>query len=56
VYTAIREMLRRELYIGRVIWNKRKYIKKPGSNKRVSVLRPEAEWHVNEAPELRIIP
>lgn len=55
VHTCVREMLRRDLYIGRIIWNKRKYMKNPGTNKRVSRLRPEAEWVVIERPELRIV-
>lgn len=33
VYTAIREMLRRELYCGRIVWNRRKFKKRPGTNK-----------------------
>jgi site-specific DNA recombinase len=55
VYTAIRQMLRREMYIGRVVWNKRKFIKKPGTNKRISVLRPEKDWVIIEEPSLQII-
>src|ERR1700733_10375136 len=55
-YTAIREMLRRDIYRGRVVWNKRKYKKRPGTNKRVSVPRPESQWVVIERPELRIVP
>jgi DNA invertase Pin-like site-specific DNA recombinase len=55
VYTAVREMLRRELYIGCIVWNKRKYVKKPGTNKRISIMRPENEWVVIDAPQLRII-
>jgi site-specific DNA recombinase len=56
VYTAIREMLRRDIYRGRVVWNKRKYKKRPGTNKRISVPRPESQWVVIEKPELRIVP
>jgi site-specific DNA recombinase len=56
VYTAIREMLRRDIYRGRVVWNKRKYKKRPGTNKRISVPRPENQWVVVERPELRIVP
>jgi site-specific DNA recombinase len=56
VYTAIREMLRRDIYRGRVVWNKRKYKKRPGTNKRISVSRPESQWVVIERPELRIVP
>src|SRR6185369_708173 len=55
-YTAVREMLRRELYIGRLVWNKRKYLKKPGTNKRISIPRPPEDWVVVEEPSLRIIP
>ncbi|MFP5228084.1 MAG: recombinase family protein [Acidobacteriota bacterium] len=53
--TAIREILRRELYIGQRIWNQRKFLKTPGTNKRVSRPRPQSEWRIQEIPELRII-
>jgi site-specific DNA recombinase len=53
--SAIREIPRRELYIGKRIWNQRKYRKTPGTNKRVSRPRPQSEWIVQEVPELRII-
>ena len=53
--TAIREMLRRELYVGRVIWNRSRFTKVPGTNRRVSRPRPTSEWRVSERPELRII-
>ena len=56
VYTAIREMLRRDIYRGKAVWNKRKYKKRPGTNKRISVARPESQWVVIERPELRIVP
>ena len=53
--TAIREMLRRELYVGRVIWNRSRFTKVPGTNRRVARPRPSSEWRVSERPELRII-
>jgi DNA invertase Pin-like site-specific DNA recombinase len=53
--SAIREMLRRDLYIGRVIWNRSKFVKQPGTNKRLRRERPESEWRILERPELRII-
>ncbi len=53
--TGVRAMLRNERYIGRVIWNRAKYVKRPGTNKRVARLRPQSEWKVAEMPELRII-
>ncbi|MCZ2150772.1 MAG: recombinase family protein [Bryobacterales bacterium] len=54
-HNAIREMLRNELYIGRLIWNRSQFIKQPGTNKRLRRMRPESEWIVLEKPELRII-
>ena len=53
--SAIREMLRRELYIGRLIWNRSRFIKVPGTNKRVARPRPKGEWRIVERPELKII-
>jgi DNA invertase Pin-like site-specific DNA recombinase len=53
--TAIREMLRRELYIGRIVWNRSRFVKQPGTNKRVRRERPESEWRVIERSELRIV-
>ena len=53
--TAIRAMLRRELYAGRIVWNRSRFVKQPGSNKRLRRDRPESEWSVTERPELRII-
>ena len=53
--TAIREMLRRELYIGRIVWNRSRFVKQPGTNKRVRRERPTSEWRIVEQPELRIV-
>jgi hypothetical protein len=53
--TAIRAMLRRELYAGRVVWNRSRFIKAPGNNKRLRRERPESEWRTADRPELRII-
>lgn len=46
-------MLRNERYIGRVVWNKREWIKVDG--KRRPRQRPESEWTVREEPALAII-
>ena len=48
-------ILNNELYIGRLVWNRLRYIKDPETGKRVSRLNPEAEWIVKDVPELRII-
>ena len=52
MYTGI---LRREMYIGQLIWNRRKSKKVPGTSKRVYEIRHESEWEIQEHPELRII-
>lgn len=44
-----------ELYIGRLIWNRLRYIKDPSTGKRVSRLNPESEWIIKDVPKLRIV-
>ena len=44
------------MYIGRVIWNKRQWLKDPDTGKRRYVERPRAEWLVREDESLRIVP
>ena len=48
-------ILNNELYIGRLIWNRQRYVKDPESGKRVSRRNAEADWIVAEVPELRIV-
>jgi site-specific DNA recombinase len=54
--TAIREMLKNELYSGNVVWNRSKFVKVPGTNKRRRRARPESEWLRAFNPELAILP
>jgi site-specific DNA recombinase len=54
--TSIREMLKNELYIGNVVWNRSKFVKVPGTNKRQRRGRPESEWLRSSNPDLAIIP
>src|SRR5512145_3267455 len=49
-------ILNNELYVGRLVWNRLRYVKNPDTGKRVSRLNPEAEWMRKEVPELRIVP
>ena len=44
-----------ELYVGRLIWNRLRYIKDPSTGRRVSRINPTSEWITTEVPELRII-
>ena len=48
-------ILNNELYIGRLVWNRLRYVKDPDTGKRISRLNPESKWIVQEVPELRII-
>jgi len=49
-------ILNNELYIGRMIWNRLRYVKNPDTGKRVSRLNPSSEWITTDAPHLRIVP
>ncbi|RJL05530.1 recombinase family protein [Paracoccus aestuarii] len=48
-------ILNNELYIGRQVWNRLKYVKDPSTGKRISRLNPESDWVITEVPELRIL-
>ena len=48
-------ILNNELYIGRLVWNKLRYLKDPETGKRVSRLNPKDTWIVKEVPDLRIV-
>ena len=48
-------ILNNEIYIGKLIWNKLKYLKDPDSGKRVSRVNSESEWIIKDMPDLQII-
>jgi DNA invertase Pin-like site-specific DNA recombinase len=48
-------ILNNELYCGRLVWNRLRYVKNPDTGRRVSRLNPKEEWIVKEVPSLRII-
>lgn len=48
-------ILNNELYIGRLVWNRLRYMKDPDTGRRVSRRNPESEWVVHEVPDLRIV-
>jgi site-specific DNA recombinase len=54
--TAIRAILRNSIYAGKQVWNRSRFVKRPGTNKRVARPRPQSEWITAERPELRIVP
>jgi DNA invertase Pin-like site-specific DNA recombinase len=49
-------LLNNELYRGRYIWNRSKWVKDPDTGKRQRLERPEAEWQVEIREDLRIVP
>jgi site-specific DNA recombinase len=53
--SAVRAMLRRELYKGEVIWNRSKFEKVPRTNKRVRRPRPQSQWKRVSNPALKIV-
>lgn len=48
-------ILYNELYVGRLVWNRLRYLKEPDTGKRVSRLNPATEWVVQDIPGLRIV-
>ncbi len=48
-------VLNNELYAGRIVWNRLRYIKDPSTGKRVSRINPVSAWIIRSVPEMRII-
>jgi site-specific DNA recombinase len=48
-------ILNNELYIGRLVWNRQRFIKDPTTGKRQARLNPEAEWIIEDVPHLGIV-
>jgi site-specific DNA recombinase len=48
-------ILNNELYIGRLVWNRQRFVKDPDTGKRQARPNPASEWIVEEVPALRII-
>ena len=43
------------MYIGRLVWNRLRYVKDPETCKRISRPNPEDKWIIQDVPELRIV-
>ena len=52
--SSVREALYRELYQGRIVWNRTR--KRDQWGQKHQRRRPESEWITVDAPELRIVP
>ena len=48
-------LLNNELYVGRYVYNRQRFIRHPDTGKRVARLNPEDEWVRQAVPHLRII-
>ena len=48
-------ILHNELYVGRMVWNRQRFLKDPDSGKRVARPNPESAWIIKDVPALRII-
>jgi site-specific DNA recombinase len=48
-------ILNNELYVGRLVWNRQRYVKDPWTGKRLARPNPEKAWITTELPELRIV-
>ena len=49
-------ILNNELYIGKLVWNRLRYMKDPNTGKRRSRLNQNKDWIIKDVPDLRIIP
>jgi site-specific DNA recombinase len=48
-------VLRNELYVGRLVWNRLRYTKDPATGRRVSRINPREDWVYRDVPELRVL-
>ncbi|WP_071795131.1 recombinase family protein, partial [Natronohydrobacter thiooxidans] len=48
-------ILNNELYVGRLIWNRQRFVKDPDTGKRQARANPTDQWNIEEVPHLRII-
>jgi len=48
-------ILNNELYSGRYVWNRSRWVRDPDTKKRERLMRPPTEWMTDERPELRIV-
>ena len=48
-------ILNNELYVGRLVWNRQRFVKDPVSGKRQARLNPPEAWIIEDVPHLRIV-
>ena len=48
-------ILNNDLYVGRLVWNRQRFIKDPATGKRQARMNPKDRWIVEPVPHLRIV-
>jgi hypothetical protein len=48
-------ILHNELYVGRLVWNRQRFLKDPDTGRRIARANPQSEWITKDVPELRIL-
>ena len=48
-------ILNNEMYVGKIVWNRQRFMKDPDTGKRQARPNPEDEWVIQDVPELRIL-
>src|SRR5207248_1939098 len=48
-------ILHNELYVGRLVWNRQRFLKDPDTGRRIARTNPQSEWITKDVPELRIL-
>jgi site-specific DNA recombinase len=48
-------LLNNEIYVGKLVWNRQRFIKDPDTGRRLARPNPEAEWIIQDVSELRVV-
>ena len=48
-------ILHNELYVGRLVWNRQRFLKDPDTGRRIARTNPRSEWITKDVPNLRIL-
>ncbi len=49
-------ILNNELYVGKLVWNRQRFLKDPETGRRQARMNPSEDWVIEEVAELRIVP
>ncbi len=48
-------ILNNDLYIGKLVWNRQRFVKDPDTGKRQARPNPQGDWIIKDVPDLRIV-